>query len=79
MKLWILRPIDENDSPWEPWYDKAFGFVVRAENVEKARQIAAIWSGREGEEAWTNPYLSTCNELTQIGDEDMIIRNFRRA
>lgn len=34
MKLWLLRPVvglDENDNPWWPWYDKAFGFVVRAE------------------------------------------------
>jgi hypothetical protein len=41
MKLWLLRPIEglEND-PWEPWYDKVFGFVIRAETEERAREIA---------------------------------------
>ena len=34
MRLWLLRPQEgliEGDNPWDPWYDKAFGFVVRAE------------------------------------------------
>jgi len=32
MELWILKPergLGAN-SPWEPWYDKAFGMVARA-------------------------------------------------
>ena len=43
MKLWILRPIKglgSDDNPWEPWYNKAFGFVVRADNVKDARKFA---------------------------------------
>ena len=46
MKLWLLRPV--KDSPrWEPWYDKAFGFVVRAETELAARHIADTHAGDE--------------------------------
>lgn len=37
MRLWELRPIDKDSGPWEPWYDKAFGFVVRADTEAQAR------------------------------------------
>lgn len=36
MKIWLLRPIDGCDE-WNPWYDKAFGFVVRAAREQEAR------------------------------------------
>lgn len=49
MKLWELRPINrtgeetpmggQKPDPWDPWYDRAFGFVVRAETAEDARRI----------------------------------------
>ena len=38
MRLWILRPIDEAAGQWSPWFDKAFGFVMRAETEEAARR-----------------------------------------
>ncbi len=50
MKLWILTPVkglDKKDNPWEPWYDKAFGFVVRAETEEEAREFAHSNAGDE--------------------------------
>jgi len=50
MKLWILRPVaglPEDDNPWEPWYEKAFGFVIRAETEEDARKIAHGKAGHE--------------------------------
>lgn len=42
MKLWILRPVEEldDDNPWDPIYDKTFGFVIRAETEDQARSIA---------------------------------------
>jgi hypothetical protein len=43
MKLFILRPVaglPDNDNPWEPWYDKVFGFVVRAHDEPAARLLA---------------------------------------
>jgi hypothetical protein len=83
MKLWILRPVEnlpDHASPWKPWYDKAFGFVVRAETEEAARAFA----NREGgDETWANPWLdstvSTCIELTPDGEEGVVIIDFARA
>jgi hypothetical protein len=93
MKLWILRPksgLDENNSPWEPWYDKAFGFVVRAKTEKQARQIANDHGGNEtgkislrvyrtGGDPWLNPDESTCIELNSDGDEEMILCDFASA
>lgn len=92
MKLWILRPIEkEGDNPWDPWYDKAFGFVVRAATEKKAREIAHGEAGDEnrgkflgGKIADTNgPWLdakySTCEILTAKGDEVLIMQDFAAA
>jgi hypothetical protein len=38
VRLWLLRPVESGSAFWEPWYDKAFGFVVRAETEEDARK-----------------------------------------
>jgi hypothetical protein len=47
MKLWLLRP-KEGRSHWEPWYDKAFGFVVRANSETEARKLASGDAGVGG-------------------------------
>lgn len=72
MRLWLLRPLkrgDPNDDPyewgpWSPWFDKTFGFVVRAENEQEARQIASHHSDRETTNAWLYADFSSCVELT---------------
>ncbi len=46
MKLWILRPV-KDDNLWDPWYDKAFGFIVAAETEEAARALAQSKGGDE--------------------------------
>lgn len=94
MKLWILRPADgleSNDNPWEPWYDKAFGFVVRAETSEEARMIADRNAGDENrgqflgkktaetEVPWLLEKYSTCEELVADGEPGLIIGDFARA
>ena len=94
MKLWILRPVetlDNNDNPWEPWCDKCFGFVVRAETEENARNIAHENAGDENrgeflgnqiantKEPWRNPEYSTCIELTADGEPEIVIRDFMAA
>lgn len=77
MKLWLLqnKPDLADDDPWEPWYDKAFGFVVAAPDEQSARAIAAKHAGDESRRwtdnynsleethAWTDPKYSTCKEL----------------
>ena len=40
MRLWLLRPF-QGHPRWNPWYDKAFGFVVRAETAQDARMLVA--------------------------------------
>ena len=90
MKLWLLRPQekyervslggnDDASNPWEPWFDKAFGFVVRAETEERARQLASEDAGDENEGSWLSPEFSSCVELSVTGLETVIIRDFASA
>lgn len=79
MKLWILRPVDDEASPWTPWYDRAFGFIVRAETEAVARQIASFKAGNEKPAAWLDESLSSCEELTADGEPGLILRDFSAA
>ena len=79
MKLWLLKPIDDRHGPWDPWYDKAFGFVVRASSPAGARAIAADNACNEGPEAWLDPDFSTCRELRSEGPGGLILRDFSAA
>ena len=93
MKLWYLEPLESSvrsgesrRDPWDPWYDKAFGFVVRAKNEVEARQFAAADAGDEAPSKWFksdddfNPWLdsnySSCTELTNEGVSDVVLRDF---
>jgi len=85
MKLWLLRPVsDGKGSPWHPWYDKAFGFIVRAETEQRARELAQAQGGDEVRAyrvasipAWTDPTLSTCVEVTTDGEQEVVLCDFR--
>ena len=88
MKLWLLRPVEnlpEGDDPWEPWYDKAFGFVVRAETEDGARSLAQANAGdekrnrRSSRQPWLDAKYSTCAELTAEGAAEMVIRDIQYA
>ncbi len=94
MKLWILRPVEdlpEGDDPWHPWYDKCFGFVIRAETEEDARRIAHQHAGEENrgtfleckitdtKEPWLDSKYSTCKELSAEGEEGLIIEDVHQA
>ena len=78
MKLWILRPIKENEL-WEPWYDKAFGHIVRAEDETTARELAAEENGNEGKAAWLSNGSSTCVELSAVGEAGVVMTDFAAA
>jgi len=79
MKLWLLRPHD-NDPAWErPSYDKAYGFVVRAATAEIAREIASRDAGDEGAAVWLDRSHSACVELTQQGSPQIVLRDFNAA
>lgn len=91
MKLWILRPqkgLSNDDNPWNPWWDKNHGLVVRAESEEDARKAAQEVSGEESSELgtygnnlpppgssapWLSQSYSTCIELTGEGEAEVII------
>lgn len=75
MKLFLLTPVKK----WDPWYDRAFGFVVRAENETLARTLASARAGQEGHEAWKNPKLTMCKELTTSGESGIILRDYKAA
>jgi len=94
MKLWILAPaenLSNDDNPWNPWFDKSFGFVVRAQNEKDARSYAHQSAGDENEEIflgrktsetnspWLDPKYSTCVVLTQDGDLGVIMSDFHYA
>lgn len=82
MRLWILRPVEglpKADSPWEPWYDRTFGFVVRAETESDARAIASEEAGEEGTTVWMEPKYTTCKELLPEGVAGLVMRDFAAA
>lgn len=88
MKLWILRPRPDLPkgfkNPWDPWYDKAFGFVIRAETEAEAREYASNRhvtgdEASEYSEVWLSPDYTYCLELEIEGKVGVIIRDFRSA
>ena len=91
MKLWLLRPVGFSegdgfwkfptvDNPWNPWYDKAFGFVIRAGTEDEARKLADGEAGDENHDRpWLDPNLSVCEELTSDGPVEIVIRDFASA
>ncbi len=82
MKLWILRPFASRlDDPWDPCYDKAFGFVVRAETEAEARELADTQAGDENDDGqpWKDAKYSACDELLAEGDAEIVMRDFRAA
>ena len=83
MRLWILQPRDDlgDANPWDPWFDKAFGFVVRAETEQDARLLAQEKSGDEVREfsAWMDARFSTCLPLEQDGPPGIVLRDFAAA
>jgi len=81
MKIWILRPQWDTDL-WAPWYDKAFGFIVRAETEEDARKLANEKTGDEnweGIDAWNNTKYTTCEPLLDAGEPEVILRDYAAA
>ena len=84
MKLWILRPIEpaipiEGRDPWEPLYETARGFVVRAETEIEARRIANTNAGVEShrvKDPWLDSAYSTCVVLSADGDAEMVMIDF---
>lgn len=85
MRLWHIfarGDLPEHDNPWNPWFDTAVGFVVRAETEQRARELANEMAGdecRRQDDAWTNSRYSHCHQLPVDGAEGVILRDFDAA
>ena len=94
MGLWILKPVSglpNVDNPWEPWFDKAFGFVVCAETEEEARNFAHRDAGDENrgeflgrktsetKSPWLDRKYTTCHPLNDDIENGVVLRDFASA
>lgn len=83
--LYILRPVGYTDDfkvgAWDPWYDKAFGYVVSAPNEDEARKLAAMDAKYDTQLslAWLDAKQSTCKLLEASTETKIIITDFRAA
>jgi len=83
MKLWILEPIDDratfelNGHTVKRWtWDCAYGFVVRAMTEDDARKHAMREAGDEGDDAWLDDKLTSCQELSADGEPGIVLKDF---
>lgn len=85
MKIYELRPIgnlDPKDDPWNPWYDKCFGFVIVANNEQEARLLAhknACDENTNNKTPWLHKKYSTCIEVESIGLPRVVIKDVDHA
>lgn len=73
-KVWLLNREDGLCS-----YDEVHAFVIRAKTAEEAREIAQSKGADEVRYrgfSWCNPNHASCVELTGVGDEGVIVRDF---
>lgn len=73
--------VDGKD-PWQPHHDRAFGFVVRADDESEARWLAHEAAGEEkraleGVQPWLDPGYSACELLDGAGAAEVVLVNFR--
>ncbi|MEX0598578.1 MAG: hypothetical protein WD512_19000 [Candidatus Paceibacterota bacterium] len=82
MKVFKLEPaknLDPKNNPWEPWYEKTHGFIIRAETESEARRYADQESGNESSEnlrPWLNQIYSTCKDLAKESKVGVIMTDF---
>ena len=70
-----LRP-----SPFYPWYDLSFGFVVIADSEAQARQFCADSAFVEREEnVWLDSKYTTCEELPGALPSGIVLEDYKSA
>lgn len=93
LNIWLLQPrnnLKKGDNPWDPWYDKCFGFVIRAKDEKSAREYADANAGGEnfggflGKQLimihpWRDSNYSTYTQLAGEGEEGILIKDRRQA
>ena len=70
-RLWVLKRIESR-----PVYDCSDGFVIRAVDAAEARLMASKKAGDEGPDAWLSSDRSSCDELLQSGQAEVILIDF---
>jgi hypothetical protein len=91
--IYLLEPtqaaLDMEYGPWNPWYDKCFGMVIKAYNEAAARAIAQGNAGDEGHEwvkqrngnVWMDNALTKCEKIGVADDDagDLILKHVQYA
>lgn len=89
--LYLLRPMkygtmnrdDYEESHWDPWFDKCFGTIVRAESPQQAREIAHKAAGDEsrynGVKVWLDDTQTECYKLSNDGPTGLVMKDFHAA
>lgn len=57
-------------------WDEYHGFVVRADSEEDAREAAQHWDNNS-RKWWKNPKLSSCEEVKNSGQREIILSDFK--
>lgn len=94
MNLYLIKPIKKGSklnpfegTPWDPWWNKCFGAVMRAGSEAEARQIMSD-SEYVGDaeskllkQAWLDESQSkvTCLAEGVSGEKEIILSDFRQA
>lgn len=71
MALYVLRR-----NPTGLVYDCNDGFVIRAGSEFRARMVASEHAADEGPEVWCDVSRSTCDILSEAGDEIVVMADF---
>ena len=73
MKLWLIERHEDDVG-----YDESAGFVVRAETEHAARVLASKRRrGDENPSVWLDQNESSCEQITEEGDEAVILTDFK--
>lgn len=82
MRLYLLKPKDQNDPLWDK-HDTSQSVIVRARNEQDARVMANSVAGDEAKElfggvpdVWLSDRVN-CELLTWAGEPGLICHNFR--
>lgn len=70
MKLYVLNYPKAS-------YDENGGFVIRASSSLSARKIASQNHSDEGAEVWLDKTKTTCSQILEEGELEIILTDFR--
>lgn len=69
MKFWLMKNL-------QPDFGQTRGLVVKAENEERARSIAAGVAYGEGRAAWLDPSRTSAEVMDALGVEMVILASY---